>query len=240
MEKTRQEEIRDQWILLKSHRNRLNTFLYRRSIQGNAYIPPEVSFGIYEARNDIKRVKTILRDWGESVKDHPDDEDEIVNSPTSQTYSTRTIEALDSDQSDDGFTIISTSAVLGSIMGDLEKSLGQPIRKTPRSIGGAEELPNGGESRAYTLKGYELTINYDKSDVARGLQIVDGLTSNNYSLEHWALIFSRIGITVTKQPDITASAARHWNNYLGYKLSIVADKPNGVVWTVRVYQLPNP
>lgn len=70
-----QEDIDQQRGLLDTYRRTLAHYLHRKSIIGEAYLPPEVTHGIREARDNIRRVKQILRTWGVVVTDHPDDED---------------------------------------------------------------------------------------------------------------------------------------------------------------------
>lgn len=70
-----QEDIDQQNLLLETHRRTLAHYLRRKSIVGEAYLPPEVAHGIRETRDNIRRVKQILRTWGVAVADHPDDEE---------------------------------------------------------------------------------------------------------------------------------------------------------------------
>lgn len=77
MNQSTREEIKEQWELLTLHRKRLNSFLSRQARFGNAHVPPEVSIGINEARDEIRRTKAILRNWGQVVADHPDDEEKV-------------------------------------------------------------------------------------------------------------------------------------------------------------------
>lgn len=88
MNQPTREEIIQQWELLRIHRKRLNSFLSRQARFGNAHVPPEVSIGINEARDEIRRTKAILRSWGQVVADHPDD-DEKAFFPTYQFRSSR-------------------------------------------------------------------------------------------------------------------------------------------------------
>jgi hypothetical protein len=68
-----QEEIDQQQILLIAHRRTLAVYLQRLALVGAAHVPPEVANGINDAREQIARVKTILRTAGVQVTDHPDD-----------------------------------------------------------------------------------------------------------------------------------------------------------------------
>jgi hypothetical protein len=73
-----QEEINQQKELLQAYRITLVHYLQQRAKLGEAYIPPGVSHGIRESRENIKRIKAILRGWNLDIEDHPDDEDEVL------------------------------------------------------------------------------------------------------------------------------------------------------------------
>src|SRR5690349_5827994 len=70
-----QDDIDRQLQLLDAHRATLNHYLVQRARLGTGYAPPGVSNGIAEARAQIARCKVVLRGWGATVEDHPDDED---------------------------------------------------------------------------------------------------------------------------------------------------------------------
>jgi len=69
-----QEEISDQQEFLAIYRRTLAQYLKQQATLGAAYTPPGVVHGIREVRDNIRRVKGILHDWGVSIEDHPDDE----------------------------------------------------------------------------------------------------------------------------------------------------------------------
>jgi hypothetical protein len=60
---------------LKIYRRRLDHNLSRRAILGDAYSPHDVILDIQEAREEISHLKSVLRDRGILIEDHPDDED---------------------------------------------------------------------------------------------------------------------------------------------------------------------
>lgn len=60
---------------LKIYRRTLKHNLSRRALLGAAYSPPDVILGIQEAREEISHLKSVLRDRGILIEDHPDDED---------------------------------------------------------------------------------------------------------------------------------------------------------------------
>ncbi|MEM8535600.1 MAG: hypothetical protein AAGF95_32515 [Chloroflexota bacterium] len=69
------EDIEHQRELLAIHRRTLAQYLKQRAALSEAYTPPGVTYGIEEARKNIRRIKQNLRNWGETVEDHPDDEE---------------------------------------------------------------------------------------------------------------------------------------------------------------------
>lgn len=68
-----QEEIEDQRALLNIYRRNLARYLKQLASSGSTYVLPPIANGIEEERNNIRRVKRILREWGVDVIDHPDD-----------------------------------------------------------------------------------------------------------------------------------------------------------------------
>lgn len=136
------------------------------------------------------------------------------------------------------YYIVNVSCLIDTHIGQVDELLGQPLLIIPEGIGANEAIPDGGETREYALGRYHINIHFDKQGIARGLQIIEGLLEENYSLDKWPELLSRLGMSVIKEPDIKALAARKWKNYLGYAIDIFASKPNGPVWTVKVYKLP--
>ena len=68
------EDIDNQLHLLAAHRRTLAHYLKQQAMVGNAHTTPEVSHGIYEARQAFARIKSTLRSWRVTVEDLPDDE----------------------------------------------------------------------------------------------------------------------------------------------------------------------
>jgi len=54
----------------------LALYIEQQAKIGSAFIPPSLSNGIFEARENIQRIKQALRDWGIAVADHPNDRSE--------------------------------------------------------------------------------------------------------------------------------------------------------------------
>ena len=68
-----QEQIEEQQNLLAIHRRNLALYLEQRAQLGQAFIPPGIANGIYAERQEIRRIKEILRDWDVRVENYPDD-----------------------------------------------------------------------------------------------------------------------------------------------------------------------
>ncbi|HXF70000.1 MAG TPA: hypothetical protein VNK89_09350 [Thermoflexus sp.] len=134
--------------------------------------------------------------------------------------------------------IVETAKIIDAPVQQVEAMLGKPIETLSLGIGEVEEVPDGGESRTYRVGKYTIWVNYDKNGIAKGLQIVDGLLDDGYSLDQWGVILARIGVDFVGLPDIEAPAARRWTNAHGYAIMIAANKVGGKVWTVRIYKIP--
>ena len=81
-----QDDIEQQQVLLTTNRGTLNHHLRQRAQLGSAYAPSGVSHGIRETRTEIRRIKAVLRGWGVTVEDKPDDE-EVKSDDTTILYS---------------------------------------------------------------------------------------------------------------------------------------------------------
>ncbi len=169
---------------------------------------------------------------------------ELVSTPTAQPTDipkiVPTVTPLPptSTQRMDSEIIVETAKIIDAPIQQIESMLGSPIESLPLGIGEAEEVPDGGESRTYEVGKYTIWVNYDKQGFAKGLQIVDGLLDDGYSLDQWPIILSRIGVDFVLFPDIEAPAARRWTNAYGYAIMIAANRIDGNVWTVRIYKIP--
>lgn len=134
--------------------------------------------------------------------------------------------------------IVETAKIIDAPVQQVESMLGSSTETMSLGIGEVEEVPDGGETRTYQIGKYTIWVNYDKQGVAKGLQIIDGLQDDGYSLDQWSIILTRIGVDFVGLPDIEAPAARRWTNAYGYAIMIAADKIDGNVWTVRIYKIP--
>jgi hypothetical protein len=71
-----EEHIAIQWDLLMVHRRTLAAYLKQQALAGGVQATPVgVTNGIAETRASIARIKGILRGWGVTVEDQPDDEE---------------------------------------------------------------------------------------------------------------------------------------------------------------------
>src|SRR3954447_17370022 len=64
-----QEDIRHQLGLLEIHRRNLAQYLKQQGLIGEAFAPPMIVNGIRMERENIARIKNILRGWGVNVDD---------------------------------------------------------------------------------------------------------------------------------------------------------------------------
>ncbi len=134
--------------------------------------------------------------------------------------------------------IVETAKIIDAPVQQVEAMLGSSTETMSLGIGEVEEVPDGGEMRTYQVSKYTIWVNYDKQGVAKGLQVMDGLLDDGYSLDQWSIILTRIGVDFVGLPDIEAPAARRWTNAYGYAITIAADKIDGNVWSVRIYKIP--
>jgi hypothetical protein len=68
------QDIADQRELLVAHRQTLYGYLRQQAMLGVENVSPAVINGINATRAEIRRIKKVLRDWGETADDHPNDE----------------------------------------------------------------------------------------------------------------------------------------------------------------------
>jgi hypothetical protein len=74
------EETDQQLDLLATYRRTLAHLLQQAAAYGGeTYVPPGVANNIYEVREAIVRIKTVLRGWGVEVVEHPDDRDQTID-----------------------------------------------------------------------------------------------------------------------------------------------------------------
>lgn len=71
------QEIDEQQALLTLHRRTLGTYLKREAICWRSTSTRSHAWGIIEARNEIRRIKSMLRVWGVDVEDNSNDEPHV-------------------------------------------------------------------------------------------------------------------------------------------------------------------
>jgi len=134
--------------------------------------------------------------------------------------------------------IVDTSKVIGAPVSRVEQMLGRPLEVASFGIGEIAEVPDGGEMRTYQVGKYTLWVAFDKQGKARGVQIIEGLSEDGYSLEQWPIVLERMGVGYVGAPDVKAPAGVRWTNAYGYTIWIATNKIGGDIWTVRIYKLP--
>jgi len=86
-----EEELREQRELLAIYRQNLAVYLNQQArVGGRAHASLVIIGGIREARDDIRRIKHMLRSAGEVVKDMPDDEEQQAPPPPRDPINTTT------------------------------------------------------------------------------------------------------------------------------------------------------
>ncbi len=136
--------------------------------------------------------------------------------------------------------IIDFSAILNSSVEDVEKYLGKPIEIIPITnevYPYPPELPDGGEGRTYDVDDFDITVSYDKQEVAKNV-LMFGLEKYGYKMAEWPTLMPRLGFPIDSPPDRVAPAGRHWENYNGYGISLQATRPDGPIDAAKVFKLP--
>jgi hypothetical protein len=67
-------EIDHQHGLLKIHRRNLAAYLQQQQKLARGQVPPALINSLYDVRREIQRIKAILRGWGRTVDDLPEEE----------------------------------------------------------------------------------------------------------------------------------------------------------------------
>lgn len=73
-----EQDIDQQRTLLETHRRTLALSLEQAAKYGELDTPPAIIHRIDDARDEIRRIKSALRAWGQPVERHPDDGDDPV------------------------------------------------------------------------------------------------------------------------------------------------------------------
>lgn len=129
---------------------------------------------------------------------------------------------------------INVPGLLGNTVSEVEIILGSAMEVDPINDGNLV----GGEYRDYQIDNYYVFIGYDETGIARMFQVLEGLSSMNYSTSQWAMILPIFGVNNTTSPDQTAPAAVYWDNYNGLFIAIMATSSSGKpVWTVQIAQI---
>ncbi len=133
--------------------------------------------------------------------------------------------------------ILDATKTLGLTVQEVELQLGSPSWTTVISAESINTIPNGGQSRAYQVGKYEVSIDFDKTGIARGLQVTTGLDEDGYVLAQWSTILERMGLSDLIAPNESAPICKRWTNLHGYAVEIMAATAKGDVWSVLIYQV---
>jgi hypothetical protein len=80
-----QEDIDEQLELLRIYRWSLQHYLKQQAMFGPAYVPLHIAFSIDDARDNIGRIKTKLRNWGQTIEDLAGDEAPVAQPAVAQS-----------------------------------------------------------------------------------------------------------------------------------------------------------
>ena len=133
--------------------------------------------------------------------------------------------------------IVDATEIIDLPVEEVEKLLREPYNITPLTKNLDAAVPNGGESRDYVMGKYNLWVSYDLNGIAKGVQVIDGLLDEGYSLEDWAFVLLRVGLEVVEKPYAEGLYALRWKNTLGYNIFIASDE-YFKIYTVKIYRVP--
>jgi hypothetical protein len=150
--------------------------------------------------------------------------------PTKPTRSSTSTPAIES--------IVDTGSIMGFSVQEVEGKLGVPTKTVKFGVGDLPHVPGGGEFRTYVVGKYKIDVDYDRTGIVKGLQVVEGLAEDEYTLDQWPTILSRIGVDFAGSPDVEAPAAVRWTNASGYEIMIAAHGIGRYVWTVGIFKIP--
>jgi hypothetical protein len=129
--------------------------------------------------------------------------------------------------------IINVAEILNKTVAEVEAILGTATYVTPNDDN--DDILAGGEYRDYEIGKYGFFVSFDRNGIAKGFQIMDGLSDEDYSLDDWGLLLPRFGLVIQSPPDESAPAALYWYDYQGYGIAVAAENMNGTpVWTVQI------
>jgi len=234
-----------QEILINSYLDNAHGELYRvdiafteivqitsgESYNGNADWKGEV-LGSPVLTPKTENTSTIETAWTPTIISTDTPAASIDVTPTETSLHPTTIPTISSE------LIVESMKIIDANVQQVEGLLGNPIETFALGVDDVEEVPDGGEARTYQVGKYTIRVNYDQNSIAKGLQVIDGLFEDAYSLDQSGVILTRFEIDLVGQPDIEAPLERQWTNINGYTIVIAVDTIDGHVWTVRIYKLP--
>jgi signal peptidase I len=163
------DEVAEQQRLLETYRRTLAIYLRQRAeLGGDAYCPPAVLNGIDEARQNVARIKMLLRDARIDVADDPDDEAAADWAPAWREHTVASAPGRVPRWmllASIGLVVIALVVGLMRLVGG--PSLGLPLRATPASD---QTFIVNGEAMAPTFgRGDVVPIEpFDPAELRRG------------------------------------------------------------------------
>lgn len=135
--------------------------------------------------------------------------------------------------------ILDMSALIGKLMPQVEKVLGEPVDITPFDPGDSVIVTGAGEWRDYQVGKYWFFTVFDAQGKLHSIMLEGGLEDHGYTLADWKLVLPIVGIDTIREPDKTALAAVIWNNLEGNKVDVSAEgiSNDSPIWTVQISML---
>ena len=192
-----------------------------------------ISTTIVELDVDINSIPIFENESNESTS-----EDDIIEntqnensfSPTPTQMSSLTPQITSTTTS-----LVNVPSLLGKTVAEVESIIGKTILITPNDDN--DDSTPGGEYRDYNIGDYLIFISYDKNGISRIFTVLDGLESDNYSLQDWKILLPQFGILTNSEPDNKAQTLYSWDNQNGVYIGIASFSTKGYpVWTVKIAQ----
>jgi hypothetical protein len=121
----------------------------------------------------------------------------------------------------------------------IEATFGSSEDDSVIPVGELTNMPYGGISSTYHSGKYKFWIFYDLNDEAKGFQIIEGLESDHYSLDHdWKTVAEMINFPLKTQPDIQFGWVKKWEYFSGYDIMIARDADTNSIWTIQALEVP--
>jgi len=131
--------------------------------------------------------------------------------------------------------LVDVPSLLGKSVSEVESIIGKTILITPNDD--YDDSTAGGEYRDYYIGDYLVFISYDKYGISRIFTVLEGLESENYSLQDWNILLPKFGIYINSEPDLKSQTLFSWDNQNELYIGIASISSKGYpVWTVKIAQ----